>query len=44
MTLQKGWEKGREHSENDDLLCALLRELGFDEVVDMYEQTTRWFE
>ena len=42
--IEQGWEIGREHSANDDLLCALLRELGFGEVVDVYEETTRWFE
>ena len=31
------------HGEADDLLCSLLEDLGFKEVVDIYEQVTKWY-
>lgn len=31
------------HSRADDLLCDLLKELGFKEVVDVYDKVGKWY-
>ena len=38
-----GYDPEVAHGEADNLLCALLRELGFDEVVDLYEKVDKWY-
>ena len=32
-----------EHMEADDVSCSLLRELGYDDVVDEYDKIEKWF-
>ena len=31
------------HSEMDDLMCDLLRELGYGEGVDIFDKTHKWY-
>ena len=31
------------HSKADALLCAFLRSLGYDDVVEAYEQIEKWY-
>lgn len=31
------------HCDADDLLCALLRALGYGDVVDEYEKVDKWY-
>jgi len=31
------------HSEADDLMCKLLREMGYGEGIAIYEEWTRWY-
>ena len=39
----KGWDKEVEHVNADDLLCDLLEELGFEEVVEVYNKVEKWY-
>jgi hypothetical protein len=32
-----------DHYEADAILCAMLRELGYDEIVDMFEGMEKWY-
>ena len=31
------------HSDADDLLCNLLRELGYGEAIDIFEAAEKWY-
>jgi hypothetical protein len=31
------------HGDADDVLCELLRSLGFNEVVDVWEKAPKWY-
>lgn len=31
------------HVEMDDLMCALLRELGYNEGIDIFDYTHKWY-
>jgi hypothetical protein len=31
------------HAEADDILCALLRDLGYGDVVDEYDKVAKWY-
>lgn len=33
----------RAHSDADDLLCELLRKLGFDSVVNAFDEVGKWY-
>ncbi len=37
------WSPDEVHSKADDLLCELLRQLGFGEGIDVYESIGRYF-
>ena len=41
--LQKNTDYEVAHAEADDVLCDLLREMGFNELVDSYEQVGKWY-
>lgn len=41
--LQKGGDIEAEHAEADDVLCELLRELSYNEVVDEWEKVEKWY-
>jgi hypothetical protein len=55
MTQDEALEKMREivegthddpestHPDLDDVLCAVLRSLGYDKLIDYYEAQERWF-
>ena len=36
-------DKEHDHVEADELLCGLLRELGYQEVVDGYNNIEKWY-
>lgn len=44
-SLKEAKEMDREcaHIAADDALCALLNELGFDDVVEAYRKIPKWF-
>jgi hypothetical protein len=31
------------HIEADDILCNVLKKLGYEELVDVYEQVGKWY-
>lgn len=31
------------HIAEDDILCELLSELGFNEIVELYDKTLKWY-
>jgi hypothetical protein len=31
------------HSEADKILCEVLRELGYNDLIDAYEQVDKWY-
>ena len=31
------------HIEADDILCDVLKKLGYEELVDVYEQVGKWY-
>jgi hypothetical protein len=37
-----GWEED-DHLNADKILCDLLRRLGYEEVVDLWEQVEKWY-
>ena len=39
----KGHDAEGNHSLADELLCGLLIELGFDEVVELYNALEKWY-
>lgn len=40
----KYWiDKERRHVYEDDILCELLTELGYEELVKQYESTDKWY-
>ena len=43
--IQTQWEDDEEvcHSEMDNLMCDLLRHMGFGEGVDIFENTPKWY-
>jgi len=41
--IQKGGDIENRHIEEDRLLCDLLEELGYIEIVKLYDETTKWF-
>jgi hypothetical protein len=41
--LQTGGDIEIEHAEADEILCRLLKTLGFDEVVDEWWKIDKWY-
>lgn len=41
--LQNSGDTEAAHSDADDVLCALLRSLGYADVVAEYEKVDKWF-
>ena len=39
----ENWDNEIAHVEADDLLCRLLQELGYSEVVEVYEKVGKWY-
>jgi len=31
------------HSDADDILCRLLHHLGYDEILDLYDEVNKWY-
>ena len=38
-----GWDEEMAHVKMDDCLCALLKELGFEEIVEIFESQAKWY-
>jgi len=38
-----GYDKEEDHVKADDILCVLLRELGYDKVVDEFNKLEKWY-
>lgn len=38
-----GYDKEVRHVSMDNLMCNVLRQLGYGEGIDLYEQTSRWY-
>ncbi len=36
-------DQERRHVEEDDLLCDLLQELGYNKIVEQYYLTSKWY-
>lgn len=37
------WDTETAHANADDLMCRVLRELGYGEGVDIFESTPKWY-
>lgn len=37
------WDQEMAHYNADKVLCAMLRDLGYDEIVDIYEAIPKWY-
>ena len=40
---QISWDNETAHVEADNLVCELLKELGFEEVVKEYDKVSKWY-
>ena len=40
---QISWDDEMAHVEADNLVCELLKELGFEEVVKEYDKVSKWY-
>ena len=43
IATEYGWDEDVAHKKMDDLLCELLTELGFDEIVKVFEAQSKWY-
>lgn len=41
--LQEGWDTEMAHGRADDVLCDLLKEIGYIEVVEEYKKIEKWY-
>lgn len=41
--LQKTYDTEANHVEADEILCELLKELGFEDVVEQYNKIKKWY-
>ena len=41
--LEGAWDLEMAHGEADDVLCALLKELGYGDVVSAYHKIDKWY-
>lgn len=41
--LQEMWDVEEAHGKADDILCEALRQLGYNELVDLYEKVDKWY-
>lgn len=41
--LQKQWDPEKNHGIADDILCDLLRSLGYGDVVDEWDKVDKWY-
>ena len=42
-TLLDVWDVEEAHGKADDILCEALRQLGYNELVDLYEKVDKWY-
>lgn len=43
IAAEAGGDVEGDHSDADAVLCSLLRTLGHDDLVDVYESIPKWF-
>ena len=41
--LQDIWDIEEAHGKADDILCKALKQLGYNELVDLYEKVDKWY-
>ena len=41
--IQGDWDTEIAHSDADDVLCEMLKALGYSDVVDEYEKVNKWY-
>ena len=41
--LQDEWDIEEAHGKADDILCEVLRKLGYNRIVDLYEKIDKWY-
>ena len=39
----QGYNKEIRHVSMDSLMCNILRQLGYDEGIDIFEKTSKWY-
>lgn len=40
---KEGYDKEGAHGNADDLMCKVLRELGYEEGVEIFETADKWY-
>lgn len=43
LVKEYGADKEAVHGYLDDLLCSVLRELGYEKLVEIFENTEKWY-
>ena len=43
-TFGNHYDEANAHPDADDILCALLRTLGYGEIVDAYDSIDKWYD
>ena len=41
--LQGEWDIEKAHGKADDILCEALKQLGYNELVELYEKVEKWY-
>ena len=41
--LQDNWDIEEAHGMADDILCEALKQLGYNELVELYEKIEKWY-
>ena len=41
--LQNNWDIEETHGKADDILCEVLRKLGYNRLVELYEKIDKWY-
>lgn len=40
---KKNWDTECSHIDADDILCEMLEDLGYGEIVEMYREIDKWY-
>ena len=43
IELQKEWDVEAAHSDADDILCDILKELGYNDIVEEFIKVEKWY-
>lgn len=41
--LRDEWDIEKAHGKADDILCEALKQLGYNELVELYEKVDKWY-